>query len=56
MLNERPAKAAKKRRINTIKKIAKDILSYDHNGNLKPGYHLPEVYEPSIPLVEVIEL
>jgi hypothetical protein len=56
MLNERPAKAAKKRRINTIKKIAKDILSYDHNGILKPGYHLPEVYQPSIPFVEVIEL
>jgi hypothetical protein len=56
MLNERPAKAAKKRRINTIKKIAKDILSYDHNGILKPGYHLPKLYQPSVPFVEVIEL
>ena len=56
MLNERPAKAAKKRRINNIKKMAKDILSYDQNGVLKVGYQLSEAYQPSIPFGEVIEL
>jgi hypothetical protein len=61
ILFKRSPKAPAKREIPTIIKMTRDILKYDQNGILRStqsnnGSPSDNIYQPSIPFVEVIEL